>query len=168
MSNNPFATEEAWEVSTGDLIPVGDFVVEIDTIDGTGKSSGNYPQIELEVKNPSDGKTRKDWITISQNTIGKVVQLTKAAGAGTPPDEAVDADTYRISQQWLTANLKGKRVGIIVREREKYNEPGKFRPEIVGYVTPDKIDASDVTSPGDTASVALGDESKSADETIPF
>jgi hypothetical protein len=93
MSNNPFATEEAWEVSTGDLIPVGDFVVEIDTIDGTGKSSGNYPQIELEVKNPSDGKTRKDWITISQNTIGKVVQLTKAAGAGTPPDDAVDADS---------------------------------------------------------------------------
>jgi hypothetical protein len=158
--SNPFATEDAWEVSTGDLIPVGDFVCSIESV-ATGRSGGNYPQIEL---------------VITPNTIGKVVQLLKACGAGTPPDEVVRED-YAIEESWLRKNVLGKRVGVIVREEEKYNDPGKFVPKIRGYVEPDRINASDVTSAGEAAGFGSAQDSSDAgerkvpnaqDDTIPF
>jgi hypothetical protein len=172
--SNPFATEDAWEVSTGDLIPVGDFVCSIESV-ATGRSGGNYPQIELEVKT-GDNRTRKDWLVITPNTIGKVVQLLKACGAGTPPDEVVRED-YAIEESWLRKNVLGKRVGVIVREEEKYNDPGKFVPKIRGYVEPDRINASDVTSAGEAAGFGSAQDSSDAgerkvpnaqDDTIPF
>jgi hypothetical protein len=171
---NPFATEEAWEVSTGEWIPVGDHATKVDSIDGTGTSSGNFPQIEVIVKD-GENRTRKDWINISANTVGKVVQFLKACGVEPPPDEAVDANTYRIDDAWLKANVLGKPVGVIVRERPGRSDPTKNFPEIVGYVPVSQVASSDMTGPGgqpvQTAMAGAGGAKppqNAIDDSIPF
>ena len=165
MAENPFATEEAWEVSTGTMLPEGDHFVKVIEIDGTGTSSGGHPQIELRVGN-AEGSIR-DWIVVIPSTVGKVVQLTDALGLERPSDAEVkeEGTGYRFSQTYL-GKLIGKPVGVVIRDEPDRMDPSKTRTRVQGYVP-----ASDVPAPpidgGGNASEAFAPAKDDKDE-IPF
>lgn len=143
---NPFANEEAWNVSGG-FLGSGDHVVEILEIDGTGNSSGGHPEIHLKVGN-GEGEIQ-DWIQVTQNSIGKVVQLTDAAQIERPSDDDVRAEGtgYRLSEAYLN-KLLGKKLGVIVRPEQDRMNPGQTRDRVKGYVLAEKIKKSDVPAGG--------------------
>jgi hypothetical protein len=161
MSDNPFKSEKAWSVNEGSgvILPAGDHVVEVLDADGEGTSSGGYPQLEVKCGN-ADGEIR-DWIVVIPSTIGKVVQLTDAAGVDRPTDEQVVADGagYRLDAKYLD-QLVGKKVGIIVREEPDRNDPSRTRTRVKGYVPSGQIAASDVPSGPAQQQIA--------DDDIPF
>jgi hypothetical protein len=170
-ATNPFATEEAWDVSNG-FLGSGDHVVEIREIDGSGNSSGGHPEIHLRVGN-NDGEIQ-DWIQVTQNSIGKVVQLTDAAKIERPGDDDVRAEGtgYRLSEAYLN-KLLGKTLGVIVRPEQDRMNPGQTRDRIKGYVVAEKIKKSDVPAPtgGPAAAFAGGGFPAAApatDDDIPF
>jgi hypothetical protein len=99
--SNPFATEKAWDLSSagGDLLPVGDHKCTILSAEDD-TSSGGYPQVVLEVGN-EQGQTRKDWLTITQNSVGRIVGLVELLpGVERPSDNDVGPD-LRLSQKYL-------------------------------------------------------------------
>jgi hypothetical protein len=144
-SENPFATEEAWSVSTGGILPAGEHLVEIYEVEGDGTSSGGYPQIVVKASN-ADGSIT-DWIVVIPSTIGKVVQLTDAAGLERPTDAQVEADGpgYRLDPKYV-AKLVGKQVGVVVRDEADRNDPTKIRQRVAGWVAPGVVKKSDVPS----------------------
>jgi hypothetical protein len=167
MSNeNPFASEKAWGISEGGggILPVGDHVVEIQDIDGAGYSSGGYPQIIVNAGN--DEGTIRDWIVVIPSTIGKVVQLTDAAGLERPTDEQVEADGpgYRLDPRY-TDQLVGKQVGVVVREEPDRNDPSRMRTRVGGWVPVSAVKKSDV--PSDTSGFEPVAQTVS-DDDIPF
>jgi hypothetical protein len=146
MTENPFATEKAWSVSEGGgILPAGEHLVEVVDIEGDSTSSGGYPQIVVNVSN-ADGQIR-DWIVVIPSTIGKVVQLTDAAGLERPTDAQVEADGpgYRLDPKYLD-KLVGKQVGVVVRDEADRNDPSKVRQRVAGYVAPSSVKQSDVPS----------------------
>jgi hypothetical protein len=165
MTNeNPFATEKAWNVSEGGgILPAGEHVVEIYEADGAGpKSSGGYPQIVVQAGN-ADGTTR-DWIVVIPSTIGKVVQLTDAAGLERPSDAQVEADGpgYRLDPAYLE-KLVGKQVGVVIRDEPDRQDPTRTRQRVAGWVPASAVKQSDIPSDGfEPVSPAV------ADDDIPF
>jgi hypothetical protein len=165
MTENPFATEQAWSVSegTGSILPEGDHVVEILSCEGSGTSSGGYPQLELQVGN-ADGQIR-DWIVVIPSTIGKVVQLTDAAGLERPNEAQVlsEGPGYRLDPKYLD-QLVGRQVGVLVRQEPDRNDPTRMRDRVKGYVTAGSIAKSDIPQdPSIPASPSVVD-----DDDIPF
>jgi hypothetical protein len=136
--SNPFASAvesgEVWKVSTGIVLPVGNWVVQIDRAE-MSTSSGGHPQIELDLSSP-DGSIR-DWL-ITDGTAGpqKVGALIAAAGLEPPSDEQVRG--YELAASYLRAFI-GKKVGAVVREEEKYSDPGKKTKRVLGYLPPTSI-----------------------------
>ena len=161
--NNPFASEDAWEVSTDTILPAGDYVLDVLEAE-SGLSSGNYPQVELKLGN--DQGTIRDWVVITQNSIGRVVQLTDALGLDRPGDGEFNAETLALSDAYI-AKMVGRRVGVVVRSEPDYNDPTKTRDRVKGYVKPEAIGASDATSPGDALAFSTA-ATGADDDSIPF
>jgi hypothetical protein len=148
MTDNPFATEKAWNVSEGGgILPAGEHVVQIVDVEGDGNSSGGYPQIVVNAGN--DEGTIRDWIVVIPSTIGKVVQLTDAAGLDRPSDAQVDADGagYRLDPRYLD-KLVGKQVGVVVRDEPDRQDPTRTRQRVAGWVPVGAVKKSDVASDG--------------------
>jgi hypothetical protein len=168
MSENPFATEKAWSVNegSGGILPAGEHLTEVLEVEGDGWSSGGYPQIVVTVGN-DDGQIR-DWIVVIPSTIGKVAQLTDAAGLERPSDAQVEADGpgYRLDPKYLQ-KLVGKKVGVVVRDEPDRNDPTRTRQKVAGFVPADAV-KSDV--PSDTSQFAptATVPSSVADDDIPF
>lgn len=171
MSTNPFAKADAWEASGG-FLTAGDHVCRVLAIDGTGDSSGGYPQIEVKVGN-ADGEIR-DWIVVIPSTLGKVKQLYEAVGLPDPTEDEFQEEEngLRVSQAYLD-QLLDKPIGVIVREEPDFNDPTKTRDRVKAYVAASKIAKSDI--PSDTAGLADtkvgGHTFKSAiadDDDLPF
>jgi hypothetical protein len=163
-----FQNTDPWEASTGTMLPVGNHVCEIREIDGTGTSSGGYPQIELKVAN-ADGEIR-DWIVITPATVGKVVQLTDAVGIPRPdPATDFDPETGRLSSSYLD-QAWSKQVGVVVRDEDDVKNPGQKRRRVQGYVPKDKIAESDATpaGAGREFSPPPGAPNQQAQDKIPF
>jgi hypothetical protein len=173
-SSNPFATEEAWEVSGG-FLPAGDHICTVRSVDGSGTSSGGHPQIEVEVGN--DLGTIRDWIVVIPSTVGKVTQLTDAVGLDRPTDEQVkpDGSGFRLDPKYL-ARMINRRVGVLVRPEPDQRNPGQTRDRVRGYVDASKISTSDVPIPAGSgfdpkAPTQVGQSvfpSAVADDDIPF
>jgi hypothetical protein len=144
--SNPFATEQAWGISEGGgggILPAGEHLVAVHEIDGTTTSSGGYPQIVVTLGNPEG--TIRDWIVVIPSTIGKVVQLTDAAGLERPTDEQVEADGpgYRLDPKYL-GKLVGKQIGVVVRDEADRNDPTRTRQRVAGYVPASAVKKTDV------------------------
>jgi hypothetical protein len=143
MSNNPFATAEAWDVSTGTILPARPepYLCTIREMDGTGTSSGEHPQITVKAGNDEGEIT--DWIVVIPSTIGKMVQLAEAVGIPRPTDEQVrpDGTGFRLHPEYLAAFV-GKQVGVVVRAERDNKDATKMRDRVKGYVTPDKAKGS--------------------------
>jgi len=148
-ASNPFASAEAWEVSTERILGDGNHVVKITGAED-GSSSGGHPQIELQLAN-DQGEIR-DWMVITKASVGKVVSLATAAGVEIPSeDDIADTSTLRLKQAWID-KLVGKTVGIVVRDEPSFKDPKRMISRVQGYVTPDRIKGykdSDVTGAGD-------------------
>jgi hypothetical protein len=163
--SNPFAQESAWDVSELPILPAGDHVVEVASVDGTGWSKNGYPQIEVKAKN-DDGMVT-DWIVVIPSTIGRVVQLTEALGLDRPKDNQVseDREGYRLDANYLKA-MVGRKVGVIVRDEPRRDDPSKTRTTIKGWVPVEKLNDSGTP----TGPVAMGKPGKPAsdDDLLPF
>jgi hypothetical protein len=137
--SNPFTEETAWEVS-GDILPAGNHVVWIGSVDGGDEqwSRNGYPQIEVKASNDQGEIT--DWIVVIQSSIGKVVALTDAAGLPRPTDEQVREarEGFRLDAGYLQ-QLVGRQIGVIVREEPKRDDPSKMRTEVRGWVPASRI-----------------------------
>lgn len=166
---NPFENvEEAWEVSTGTMLPAGNHVCEVLSADASGESSSGYPQVALEVGN-ADGSIR-DWLVITPKTLGKIIQVIQALGLEPPSDEQVDPSTHALAQGYV-ATWVGRRVGVVVRSEQDYKDPTKTRERVQGYVKPDAIKTSDITPPSGAGSHTGGAQPKAtapAHDDIPF
>jgi len=144
---NPFQTTDPWEVSLDRMLPAGNHVVDIaEAEDDT--SSNNNPQLKLKLAN-GDGAIR-DWLTITEGTVSKVVALAQAAGIRLPEDDdlAEPGVSLRLKQSWIDL-LFNKRVGIVVRDEESNKvdpNTGGFimRPRVQGYVDWTRIAKSDI------------------------
>jgi hypothetical protein len=165
--SNPFATEEAWKVDGGGYLPIGDHKCTVLAIDGTGTSSGNYPQVEIEVGNAA-GESSTDKIVTLRKTVGKIGQFIEAIGLEIPSEEEQtwDGDQFRLSPEYLNQAL-GKEVGVVVRGEPGRTDPTKTFSVIKGYVPVDKID-SDLTPNADQTGIGQTDPSTVADDDIPF
>jgi hypothetical protein len=136
--SNPFATEDAWAVGDS-ILPARPepYLCTIREVDGAATSSGNFPQIDVKVGNADGAIT--DWIVVIPATIGKVVQLTDAAGLPRPTDQQVkpDGDGYRLHPDYL-AQLIDKQVGVFVRSEPDRMDATKTRDRVKGYCSADK------------------------------
>jgi hypothetical protein len=113
------AATEAW--SGGVMIPPGKHVVTVQEA-AEGKSSGNFPQIELRLE-ASDGASIRDWIVVIPQTYGKVKQLFEAAGK-----------PIQDGQEEVTAQaLLGCRLLITVQEKPDRVDPSKTRTRVEAY-----------------------------------
>src|SRR5215831_15241911 len=118
--DNPFATADAWEVSTQQewnpekpWLPIGNHVCTIvEANDDTAKSSGN-PKLVLLMDNVQ-GKTI-GYESYHSNFLGKIVALFDAAGIPRPQEGEFDPeDNCRLSPG-CRARLVGKSVGVVIR-----------------------------------------------------
>jgi hypothetical protein len=176
---NPFATEQAWEVNLDEILPAGDHLTKIQTIEfwlfggKLNRSSGGYPMMVVHTGNEKG--TIRNWLVITQAAYGKVVQLIQAAGVAPPTDDevTVDEDTgFYVPNADYISKLVGKQVGTIVRsEKDDRNSTPMnevFRDNVKGYVSPDQL-KSDV--PSDASGFdqsTLPTSQPVADDDIPF
>lgn len=161
--SNPFQSTEAWEVQLEQILPAGNYVAKIDEA-SDGTSSGGYPQIELKMTNAL-GAIR-DWMVITETSIGKVVALAQAAGVALPiDDDIVDQNSLRLKQVWID-RLVGKTVGIVVRDEPDYKDPTKIRQRVQGYVDPSRIASAPSDIPN--GATAFQTQAKKSSDPLPF
>lgn len=164
MTTFDFENADTWEVSTATLLGKGNHVCEIrDAM--SGRSSGGYPQVELEVFN--ENGSRKDWLVYGDKGgygVQKVATLFRMAGAALSNS---DVGEDGLLAQGAVSRLNGKKVGVVVRDEEDRRNPGQTRLRIKGYVDPSTIDTAQavVASAGVSS---RGASSPIADEDIPF
>jgi hypothetical protein len=168
--SNPFATERAWEVSTDTILGAGDHACKIIEVDTSQRSSGGYPQAIVKSGN-QDGATR-DWMVITPNSYGKVVQLIQAVGLAPPTDSEVEVDeatdtTVPTDAYWQ--KFVDKPVGVVIRPEPDFNDPTRTRDRVRGYVPVGDVTGSDATPAGAAAMFDTTPKPQSAiDDDIPF
>jgi hypothetical protein len=172
VGTNPFQTEKPWEVSEGTILSKGDYVCTITKADPEGNSSGGHPQLEVTLEDDGGQGFITDWIVVIPSTIGKVVQLTDAAGVDRPEDDEVvpEGTGFRLSNSYAS-KLVDKKVGVLVREEPNRQDPTKPpKDRVRGYVPADQIKpTSDVTPAGAAAQFShSGAPSTNVDDEIPF
>lgn len=156
-----YGNAEAWETSTDVMLPVGNHIVTIvDPI--PGMSSSDNPEIQLRVEN--DRGAMRDWLQITDKSIGKIVQLFDAAGVDRPGEGEFDEATGALTAACIN-RLNGKKVGVVIREEQDNRDPTKMRSRIKGYVEPSRVNEkeSDVPSGGVPATAG-----SSRSDDIPF
>jgi hypothetical protein len=118
---------EAWNAGGG--LPAGEHICRIDDAK-PGKSKNGYEQIELTwtaIDGPFQGAEKRDWLTLTENSMGKVVALLEAVSFEIP-----DGDL-----DLKVSDLIGRHAAVVVRDVQKYNgEPGELVPKIMGYKRP--------------------------------
>jgi hypothetical protein len=170
---NPFATEEAWNVSTGTILPAGNHACKVLSIDGSATSSGGHPQVDIVTGNDEGQIT--DWRVVIPTSIGGFVQFTDAVGLPRPADDEVkpDGTGFRIKQEYLDQAV-GKDVGVVVRSEPDRNDPNKTRDRVKGYVPVSEIDNEPTTPSASYADTNVAGHSFPAavgtktDDDIPF
>jgi len=160
---NPFRQAEAWEPQLDQMMPEGNHVATIEEAqDGT--SSGNYPQIELRLVN--DKGAIRDWLVITQVSIGKIVALATAAGVELPEDSDIaDIASLRLKQSYID-KLVGKKVGVVIRSEPDYKDPTKTRLRVQGYVDPSRI--ADAPSDIPNGAAAFQQQASKPTSDLPF
>jgi hypothetical protein len=157
-----FGSAEAWEYQDRPaLLPVGSHVCTIISAvaSHTSGKMGREPKPQIELTVQGELGERRDWIVITPNTVGKVVQVYDACGAERPREGEYNPVTGELVQECVD-RLQGRRVGVIVRLEDSLRNPGTQEPRIGGYVEPQQI-TDDM--PADTTGLGQTD-----DEKVPF
>jgi len=148
---------EGWS-GGGGIFPFGDHRVRV-TSAKQGTSTGGHNQFELElvgVDGEAKGMTQRDWITITENTLGRVKAALVAFGIPTKGGK-LEASVF-----------VGREAVAIIRPDAKSNrEPrrdGLQWPRVVGYNPIDEARPSAFDKP---AAAKSGGSSFDSDD-IPF
>lgn len=112
----PIDNEQAW--GTGGRLPDGWNRVRCEVADPDKSGSGN-PQIAFEFSNRHGSV--KDWLTITEKSLGRVAQVFKAFGV----EHGGGAFNPR--------PLVGKSVEVLVQTEPSYNDPSKSFPKVKAY-----------------------------------
>lgn len=158
--SNPFEEADPWEVSTDTLLPVGNHVVSITEAEDDTNSKGN-PTLALKFENAAG--SIKDWEHYSETFLRKIVALYQHAGLEIPQEGEFDPDDHCRLTGKKRAQLVGKKIGIVVREEPRNDDPSKMQKRVQGFVDPSQIDADLPVDASPYASVA-----SSVDDDIPF
>lgn len=161
MSSFDFSNEEAW--AAGTYLPPGNHLCTIVAADGEGSSKNGNPQIELRVEN-AQGDSSRDWIVVTPATLGKVLQLAEAAGVGNPGAVEIPSEGWT---DWVNG-LIDKKVGVIVRNEPKWDDPDKLIAKVQAYVHPDELRGVDADVPADTSGLRQPAGASAQDDDIPF
>jgi hypothetical protein len=164
--SNPFQQADPWEVSLDSLLPAGNYVCTIEEA-ATGWSRNGYFQIELKLTNAQG--TIRDWMVVTENSVGKVVALANATKVDLPTDaDITDTAKLTLSDEYVY-RFAGKTVGVVVRDEQDFKDPTQMRPRVQGYVDPSRIkESSDVTSPASAGSFRTPPNNAKQDVEVPF
>lgn len=127
---------DAWS-GTGDQLPPGSYVVKVVSAEEATSKNGN-PQVVVDLQVAEGdfaGAEIRDWITITEASMGRVVQALQGLGIDTSRD--VDLDV---------GELVGRRAEVVVREDTYVDRQGETRTsmKVKGYRPVSR--ASDVPS----------------------
>lgn len=128
-----YGEAEAWQVST--VLPIGNHVITIDDA-LSDFNRNNNPEIQLWISN--NAGNMRDWVAITEKSIGKVAALFDAAGVQRPQPGEFDPQTGKLTQQCVD-RLKGKKAGVVVREEPDFKDPSIMRNRPAGYVPVSQI-----------------------------
>lgn len=141
---------EPWK--GGDILPIGDHLsraVEVEE----GKSSGGHFQLEVTweaVAGDFTGGQIRDWVVVTENSMGKVKSLLMSCGVDVP------AGAFALSADMI----KGRAAMILVRNQPKPD--GTPQNRVVAYQAP----SSDVTPAA--ATMGSAQPAAKAEEPVPF
>jgi hypothetical protein len=142
---------EPWK--GGDMLPEGKHLCRaVETEEG--KSSGGHFQIEVTweaVAGDYIGGQIRDWVVVTENSMGKVKSLLLCCGIDVP------AGGFSLSADLI----KGRACEIVVRPQPKPD--GTPALKVVAYQAP----SSDATPPAATMGTAAQPSAK-AEEPVPF
>jgi hypothetical protein len=142
----------AW--SADDQLEPGTYRFEPSSIEREQSSNGN-PQVKVEWRvtaGPYRGSEIKDWITLTEKAMGRVVQVLEAAAVEIPAQEF---ESYEQMADWLAGALKGKQVDGVVRLEPSRKDPSKEWPTLKGYKRP--AEGSDVPADGPSNAPGVSD-----------
>jgi hypothetical protein len=126
-----FSKEEAWEASAGSL-EVGLHAVKIAEAE-SGKSSGSHPQLELRFEN-DQGNGIRDWLVITEKSVGKFLQFTDSIGLEKPGDFETQDDFQAYLAQ-TARTIGGRR--CVIRVGEEQDQQGEPRRRVQAYMPSD-------------------------------
>lgn len=126
----------------------------VKVVDEEIDTSGDHPVVKVQMEaigGEEAGGEIRDWIHVTQNTKGRIVQIYKAFGVEIP------SGTFK----WVS--LKGKRAKILVREEPKRSEPDKKVSQVKTYMPLGADDVADVVT-----DAFSGNSAGASDDDIPF
>lgn len=145
---------EAWKAG-GVILNPGNHVVTV--VDEEIDTSGDHPVVMLQmeaISGEEQGGEIRDWIHITNKSLGRVAMLYEAFGVAVPEGEF----------EWIS--LKGKNTKIVVREEPRKDDPSKNRSVVKAY--------SPLAGDADVAAVAKAFDAEpipgatGAEDDIPF
>jgi hypothetical protein len=150
---------DAW--SADDQLEPGTYRMVAGATERKDSSNGN-PQVQVDwsvTAGPYRGAEQRDWITVTEKAMGRVVQVLEAAAVEIPSTEF---ESHGALADWLVGALKGKTVDAVVRLEPGRKDPSKEWPTIKGYKRP--LEGSDVPADGPSGGVTV----KADDKPLPF
>jgi hypothetical protein len=146
---------EAWKSPTGGILAAGTYLVACTSAE-VGKSSTQKAQIEVELEADSGIGSIRDWITVTDKSLGRVKAILIAFGI--EPEQIANLGAFDVGA------LVGRKVSITVIEKPNVNDPSKMRSEITTYRP-----ASDHPGDSTAAPAAAGPSTGPADTSgLPF
>lgn len=142
---------EAWRAS--DELPPGAYVAKATNVEPDKSQAGN-PQAVVDWRVAAGeytGAEKRDWVTITEPAMGRVVQLIEACGQEVPQQDFASFEALR---DWLVEMLrKGPAAEMILRNETYVGRDGDAREgtKIKGYRRPTTSDI-----PSDTSEFASG------------
>lgn len=157
----------AWSVD--EQIPPGTYLLQ-PAPGGVEKdvSTSQHPQIKVNWRVAAGeyrGAERLDWVTFSEKSGGRVVQLLEACAIEIPQQDFASQEELR---DWVLEQLlkDGVQAMGVIRMKESRKDPSKEFPEIVGYKRPTQSDLDN-----DASGFASGpkvNNGASGDKGLPF
>lgn len=141
---------EEWAPNT--TPPPGTYPATLDDVKA-GESKNGYPQLEMSwsvLGGNFAGAEIRDWLTITEGTRGKLVNLLKSVGRDIPAEFDLDE---------AAPSLIGGNATVVLRQEPKYDDPTKMVTRVAGY-KPLSDEAAKAASGGNGAA--------SGDDGLPF
>ncbi len=158
MKLGDLSKTEPWS-GTGDQLPPGTYLAKVvEAKDDTSKAGNPMLVLDLQVIEGSyQGAEIKDWLAVTEATLGKVVAVLQALDYKIPEGEF----DLKVSE------LTGRRCEIVVRDDTYVDRDGNERTtaKVRGYRKP--VPVSDVPS-DDFPFTGSNGAPAAADEKLPF
>jgi hypothetical protein len=142
---------EPWKAG-GVILRSGNHPITV--VDEEIDTSGDHPVVMLQMEaigGEETGGEIRDWIHITDKSLGRVAQIYEAFGIQVPEGEF----------EWIA--LKGRNATVLVREEPRRDDPSKKSSKVKGYSA-----ISDLAALKDTFGAEEIPGSTGAEDDIPF